>query len=288
VQTGQAFVDLLNAKEAKPKHWHRLIPELQADSWRLHGGPCKGAAEGLQKLIGMWIDSGYQPNGIELPGQRSCKDWKEDELVNTPFRIAPNLGNLAVRRTHESITARDTATVFLDDGTVMVLPTILGSVAEGTLLVMAWVHFWQHFRLSIMRCKLCGTFILPQRVRAPYFHGYKCRKCRVEDSSSKRHGASKKDKYDAWFPLAVEGLSAWNGPRSKYHRACLLFVTEYVNDRVPIEHRIKTNTISRRFIEIIRAAGGENHAKSKPAYESAFSGTAQPDAQTLKRKRNAR
>jgi hypothetical protein len=236
----RAFIAILSDEVVIADHWRRLVPELQEDKWRLTAGPCQRAAERLRELIGMWIASGDQPNGIELPKQRSCKDWKEDELVNTPFRIAPNLGSLAIRRTHESITAqsktaRDTATVFLDDGTVMVLPTIPGFVAEETLLVMAWVRFWQHLRWSIVRCHLCGKYESVPKVKASYTCGWHHRRCRQKRGATDSRKKMLQDCRDTLLHLASIAYRKADGRRQEREQETYFLIgeiVERVNDEV--------------------------------------------------------
>jgi hypothetical protein len=208
------FFPILHEEVVTAEHWRSLIPELKEDRWRLTPGPCQRAAEGLRELIGMWIASGDQPDGKEVPERRSCKGWKEAELVNTPFRIAPNLGRLAVRRTHESDTARDTATVFLDDGTVMVLPTIPGFVAEGTLLMMAWIRFWQHLRWSIVRCHLCGKYDVLRNVKKSYKHGWHHRGCGQKRGAKSSRAEMLQDLRGTWLRLAFIAFRENDGEAS--------------------------------------------------------------------------
>ena len=116
-----------------------------------------------------------------------------------------------------------------------------------------FMEFYQsECRFSLMRCRLCRVFIIPNRKpRERYEYGWYCEKCRSAGTATARMLKVTKQHRQRWLSLAAEAWLHWrpeNGERS-------VWIAEQVNKQLrTTEPRIRRNSVTRNEALLARMA----------------------------------
>jgi len=273
VQWDKAFIALLNTAKVTANHWRNILPDDEAELWQFLPRQRTEAQRLLRDYVGAWIDSGFQPDGSEMPGRRTYLTWNcqaifesMEPLLNC-FLAIPQKGIFALQASNnKQYPQRGALSMrFEPRGGIEVAPIVFRRhLKPEELAAFGFMLFWRSQRLyRLMRCSHCGAFSIPGRkVRKSYVRGWHCERCRNKASAMAATGEARKAFRKRWFALAVNAYRKYESHTRRTTNDPARFITEWVNESLSASHNIKRNTITRNLGAIRMEAERESHAKS--------------------------
>lgn len=265
VKQSQPFIELLNAGKATPEHWETILPEAEQGLWHFQSGQSSEAQQILQRYIGAWITSGFQTDGSEKPAHRNYETWdcqaifeSLESMFNCHLTIhqgKPLQTIFALQARNENqVPLKGTLSIrFNPRGGIQAVPIVFrGYLKPDELAAYGFFLFWQSpWLFTIMRCARCGKFAIPQRkTLSSYVRGWHCEKCRNIAGAEASTAATRKSIRDRWFVRAVSVWLKVEGRSFRDSDERVRLITEWVNEGLPAQQRIKRNSITHNLTEI--------------------------------------
>lgn len=271
MQINKAFIDLLNAAPVTVNHWRNILPATERDLWLFWPRQSHDAQQILRQYVDAWVDSGFQPNGSELPEMRTYATWggqiifqSLEGLLNSDLVIEgppeQTIFGLQARNSKQLPLRGLLSFKFDPRGGIRADPVVFrGHLNPKELAALGFLHFWNSDQLfTIMRCAKCGIFVLPPKARKSYARGWHCVRHRDSAAAVAATADSRKKFRERWFGRAVDACREFERHPRRDKNDRVEFITKRVNDCLPALHRIKRNTITRNLAKIQAAAKGRN------------------------------
>ncbi len=270
VQENKAFIDLLNAAPASAIHWGNVLPATESGLWQFRPRQSNEAQELFRRYVGAWIDSGFLPDGSEMPETRTYATWggqavfqSLEGLLNS-FHVIEGppeqtIFGLQAKNSKQTPLRGSLRFMFDPRGGIRAVPVVFrGHLKPEELAAMGFLYFWNSGQLfTVMRCAHCGIFSIPRKVRKSYKRGWHCEHCRNIGSAKAATADTRKAFRERWFKRAVDAYQEFDRHHRRANNDRIVFITKRVNDGLPRD-KIKRNTITHNLAEIRAAAEGRN------------------------------
>jgi hypothetical protein len=241
----------------------------------------------LRSYIDEWIDTGFRPDGSEMPYSRnfiprqrkdgeSIPDYHKNAHINAPNAIQ------ALARLHQAelIVAMDpgkavyiyqiqdarlVARLHPEGGIEYIPEPTLANPDAGKCAAQIFLEFFStEWRYRLMRCRQCRSLCAPKnKPRNGYPRGWYCNNCR---NSAAAQAATEKTRdllWERWFMRAVNAYREFEDQPGRTGRDRIQFITDRVNAGLPALHRIKRNTITLNLEKIQATAEGRRNVTRK-------------------------
>ena len=273
MQENKAFIDLLNAEPATPRHWENILPAMERGLWQFWPPQSIEAQNLFRQYMREWIESGFQEDGSEEREKRTYVTWGGQAifeslkgLLNSSLVImGPEreklIFGLQANNQRQSPLRGSLRFMFDRRGGLRADPVVFrGNLKPEELAAMAFLYFWNSDQLfTIMRCVHCGVYEISRKARKSYKRGWYCALHRNSASAMSSTAEIRKSHRAKWFSLAVAAYREYETKPRRAKNDRVLFIRDQVNDHLPTLDKIKRNTITRNLAKIQVAAEGRNH-----------------------------
>jgi hypothetical protein len=244
---------------------------MERGLWRFWPRQSSEAQQLFREYVDAWIDSGFRPDGSEIPEKRTYVTWGGQVIFQSlggllnSFDVIEGppeqtIFGLQAKNSNQAPLRGSLRFMFNPRGGIRADPVVFrGQLKPKELAAMGFLYFWNSGQLfTIMRCAHCRIFEIPRKARKGYVRGWHCKRCRSSASAMAATAATRKSIRKRWFARAVNAYRDFDHQPRRAKNDRVEFITKRVNDGLSALHKIKRNTITSNLTKIQAAAEGGN------------------------------
>jgi hypothetical protein len=242
----------------------------------------RAVQQALRFNLTQWIESGFQPDGSEVPLRRNLKPnrGQRPPVVDSMARLLSGRSPVIDTRNGDAVYVLDEfdqgfpafkigkpkarpITAICGDGSFVFDFKPYAPFAPEDYAALAFMRFCQSdWKTLLMQCRQCRSFAVLNKPRKSYEHGWYCsKKCR-NVNAKKTTEKNRKNHHDRWFGLAVDACARWDAMTRKPKQDTASWIYDEIKEHLPLVDRIHRQSIKRNLSEIEKQVRERNRAKS--------------------------